>query len=246
LENEKKMTKTTVKPSKFQFRHFLLLGIAANVFFVLYILFCLYYYELYGGTGLAVTFFEVTAGTLETIGFLLMAAAIAVLIFTVQERQILKYCMGAYLVLEVLLMLAEFLIIKLGDWYDSYNPWIIIVHCAMSAAVCMTYMSLDRRSSRLQLIVGIGSAVMLLGMLCIAVGQKIYFSMLANTFAYIYMYIAMLVMLKYDILVVDCYGYKAEVTEYKSAFFDSLETDEKLQAKFEKMEAKEAADKYEK
>ena len=201
------------------FRNCLLLGIYSNLFFIAFILFCLMYYDLYRDSGEAVREFEIIAMSLEAIGFFIMTMSIFMMIVLVQGRLLLKISMAAYLLIEVTVMALDFTLLE-WEWYDGYAPWLIIAHAIVSAFVCMTYLTLDKRNKHLQISVGVSAAVMLAGMLAIAFGQRIYISVLTNTFAYMILYNAMIVLMRYDILIVDCYGYKAEVKEYRSSFFE--------------------------
>lgn len=202
------------------FKNFIIMGIYSNIMFILFIIICLFYYDLYGNSGIASTPFEIIAYTVEALGFILMSISIIGIILVVRQRMIMKVLMAVYLVLEVVIMLADFQFLSLGDWYNGYSKVLIISHAIFSAFVCLSYMSLDYKKIPFQIIVGIASCIMLAGMFCIIFNIRIYASVLTNSFAYLFLYIAMLIQLNLEVLQVDCYGDRATVAEYKSSFFD--------------------------
>jgi len=204
----------------FNFKNCIIMGIYSNIMFILFIIICLFYYDIYGNSGIASTPFEIIAFTVETLGFILMAISIFGIILIVRQRMIMKILMAIYLVVEVVIMFADFGFLSPGNWYNGYSKVLIILHAIFSATVCLSYMSLDYKKIPFQIIVGIASCIMLAGMFCIIFNIRIYASVLTNSVAYLFLYVAMIIQLNLEILQVDCYGDKANVVEYKSSFFD--------------------------
>lgn len=202
------------------FKNFLVLGVLSNIMFILFIIICLIYYDLYGDTGIASNPFEITAFTIEGLGFVFMALSIFGIILRVRQRTVMKMLMAVYLMAEVFIMLADFELINLGDWYNGYSKPYIVGHAIFSAAVCLSYLALERKRKPFQIVVAVAACVMLTGMFAIVYNSRIYISVLTNAFAYLFLYIAMLVQLKLEVIEVDCYGDKARVSEYKSSFFE--------------------------
>ena len=60
----------------------------------------------------------------------------------------------------------------------------------------------------------------LFGMFGMVFHMRIYFSILMNAFAYIFMFSALKYLLSQQKIEIDCYGDKARVNQYKSTFFD--------------------------
>ncbi|MDR1673877.1 MAG: hypothetical protein LBR54_00275 [Oscillospiraceae bacterium] len=208
------------KLKKLKLKHSMMLGVVSNLFFIFFVVFCLLYYDLHGNTGIAVMSFEITAIIIEIIAFLIMSASIIMITLMVQQRTVLKIAMAVYLLVEVLVMLADFDLIQLGSWFDSYGTVIIIAHSIFSALICLLYLSLDKNKTPLQIDVIIAATLMLLGMFAVVFQRRIYISVLANTFGYLFLYVAVMVQIDYEILEIDCYGYKARVAEYHSSFFE--------------------------
>ncbi|HHX57583.1 MAG TPA: hypothetical protein GX710_06150 [Clostridiales bacterium] len=204
----------------FNFKNCIIMGIYSNIMFILFIIICLFYYDLYGDSGIASTPFEITAFTIEALGFILMAISILGIILLVRQRMAMKVLMATYLVIEVVIMLMDFKFLSLGDWYDGYSSVLIISHAVFSAIVCLSYLSLNHKKLPFQIVVGVAACIMLAGMFCIVYNIRIYASVLTNSFAYLFLYVAMLIQLNLEVLEVDCYGDKANVVEYKSSFFD--------------------------
>lgn len=202
------------------FKNCVIMGIFSNVMFILFILVCLLYYDLYDDTAETSMPFEITAFTIEGLGFLMMAVSIICIILIVRQRLIMKILTAIYLALEVMIMLVDFELINIGSWYDGYNKAYIICHAVFSALVCFSYILLDPKKTAYQVLVSVSSVIMMLGMFSIIWNMRIYISVLINTFAYLILYIGMLVQLHYEILEVDCYGDKARVQEFRSSFFD--------------------------
>lgn len=194
------------------------LGLFSNICFVVFLFLCLFYYYLFGNSEVRLMGLEIVAYACEGAGFVLMLLSILGYFRLVRQRYPWKLLLCGYLLVEILLMLLDF---RLVEWnaYNGAAPWLIVVHSLFSAGVCLSYLTLEPGRKKLQIAVGIASALMLAGMISLVFRFRVYGSILVNAFAYIYLNAALLFLYQREDLEIDCYGDRARVQEYKSSTF---------------------------
>ena len=115
-------------------------------------------------------------------------------------------------------MLLDFDFIHL-DIYNGRSNLLIILHAILSALVGFSFLSLDPKRRRLEILVGIAVSIMLAGMFSAVLNLRVYGSVLMNAFAYIFFFAALRFYYDREEIEIDCYGDRAKVQEYKSTFF---------------------------
>ncbi len=201
------------------FKTYTKLGLVSNCLFILFIVITMIYYSIYLKTGKINYVVEGIAYTLEIIGFILMLAAALGYVSRLRHRRLLKISACVYFVMEAILMLFDFNLVKAEDFYSPTSRALIIIHCVISAVICLSYMQLDENRKPLQIVVSISSMIMILGVITIIYNVRIYASVLINAVAYIFLYSAILFLLKREVIEVDCHGDAARVAEYDSTIF---------------------------
>lgn len=194
------------------------LGLIGNICFVVFIVICLIYYYTFSESGTFRLGFDIAAYIVEFTGFGLMALAIAGICVTVRQRGLMKTLLSVYVCGEVFLMLLDFDFIHL-DIYNGRSNLLIILHAILSALVGFSFLSLDPKRRRLEILVGIAVSIMLAGMFSAVLNLRVYGSVLMNAFAYIFFFAALRFYYDRDEIEIDCYGDRAKVQEYKSTFF---------------------------
>lgn len=194
------------------------MGRLANILFVVFIIICvLYYYSLHRIDGVCVVT-EIIAYVVEFSGFMIFSIGIIWLDRLVRQRGIMKVLMLVYIVIEAVLMLLEFQIMRLS-WYNGLDTWLMIAHTLFSAGVALSLLQLDPHNKSMQIIVIITTSIILAGMFFAIAGYRVYASILVNAVAYIFFFTAMLHQLRLDELDIDCYGDQAKVTTFSSTMF---------------------------
>ncbi len=196
----------------------LIFGLLGNIFFILFSIVCLIYYNFFIKEGIIVSFIEAIAYTCEGIGFILMVLAIINIGRAVRMRLWLKIGFPLYIAVELVLMILE-LYSYCIDFYKPYSLVLAIVHSVFSGAVCLSFLSLDPGKKCLEGVI-IGTVTLIFcGMLGNIMGIRIYFSILVNAVAFAALFAFIIWMLRREMIEIDCHGDKARVTEYKSTFF---------------------------
>lgn len=194
------------------------LGLAGNICFVVFIIICLIYYYTFSPTGTFRLGFDIAAYIVEFTGFGLMALAIIGICCIVRQRGVMKALLSVYVCTEVFLMLLDFDFIHLES-YNGRSNLLIILHAVFSAVVGFSFLSLDPKRTRLEILVGICVSIMLAGMFSAVLNLRVYGSILMNAFAYIFFFAALRFYCGREEIEIDCYGDRAKVQEYKSTFF---------------------------
>jgi uncharacterized membrane protein YfcA len=82
------------------------------------------------------------------------------------------------------------------------------------------FVYLDPYKTQYEILIIMCIGLILGGMFGNLIGIRIYFSILMNAVAFLIMFYGIRVMLKREIIEIDCYGDRARVAEYRSVFFD--------------------------
>lgn len=190
-----------------------------NIFFILFSLVCLLYYNVYDPESGAVRFIEMIAYIFESFGFLSLLIAIIFINQTVRMRMWLKIAFPVYVAVELVMMVLELNSYHIPQ-YDPYSLVLAVIHSLFSAVVCFTFLTLDPGKTELETAVTICFGVILGGMLGNIIGIRIYFSILTNAVAFAGLFAAIKWFLAHEKIEIDCHGDKAKVDEYKSTFFE--------------------------
>jgi hypothetical protein len=206
-------------PRRIRFGTALGIGIISNIFFFLFIILALYYYELFQQFGETNTGLEIFAWSCEAIGFLLMAFSVIVICVRVQDCNFTKKMIILYLFVEAIVMFLDFQFID-TPWFDTFSIPLIIGHAIFSALVCYSYSAFDPYSKLYKFFVILASLISLGGMLWLAFGYQVYLSVLTNCGAYLMLFIATSMLYRLEIIEVRCNGDPVNVVEAKSIFFE--------------------------
>lgn len=200
----------------------LTLGIIGNGLFVLFLLVSLLYRKMFLSDipGGLVKMVEVLAYFIEVAGFAALVIADYFICSAVRMRRTTKIAFSLYLVMEAFIMFCELNGYTVKDFYDPYALWLYIVHVLASAAVCFTFVYFDPYKSKFELLVIGCVVIMLAGLFGSYMGVRIYFSVIANAISFIVMFSGMKIMLKREIIEIDCHGDRAREVRYKSGFFE--------------------------
>lgn len=199
------------------------LGLIGNILFVVFIVICLIYYYSLSSKGNYVIPFEIVAYIVEMGGFAFFSLSVIWLDRLVRARGLMKVLLIVYILVEVLLMLLEFQLLPFIP-YNGLSLPLVVIHAVFSAGVGITLLMLDPKNTKLQWIVGFTCALMLAGMLFGIAGYGVYVSILVNAFAYIFFFAVMRRQVQLEEMDIDCYGDRAQQTEFSSTFFDDTPT----------------------
>ncbi|MBQ8920966.1 MAG: hypothetical protein IJ060_02250 [Oscillospiraceae bacterium] len=199
------------------------LGVLGNIMFVIFIIICLIYYYSLARKGNYVIPFEVVAYGVEALGFALFTTSVIWLDRLVRARVLMKVLLLIYIVVEVILMLLEFQFLP-WTYYNGISIVTVITHVIFSACVSFSLLMLEPHNKRVEIIVGITTAIILAGMFFGAAGYRVYASILVNAFAYIFFFTAMKRQIVLEEVLVDCYGDQAKVTSFSSTMFEDTPT----------------------
>ncbi|MDR0919196.1 MAG: hypothetical protein LBM93_08100 [Oscillospiraceae bacterium] len=206
-------------PRKIRFGTCLIIGIISNVFFFLFIIIAMYYYELFQQFGETNLGLEITAWTCEALGFALMAFCIAGICFRVEGCNFTKKLIIIYLLVETMVMILDFNLLTVS-WFNVFSTPLIICHAIFSAFVCYSYSAFDPFSKLYKFFVVLAALISLGGMLWLVFRFQIYLSVLTNCGAYLLLYIASSILHHLEIINVRCNGDPVKVIETKSIFFE--------------------------
>lgn len=198
------------------------LGIIGNGLFILFLLVSLLYNRLFTSdinSGL-LKLIEVTAYIIEVSGFAVLVMADYFICSAVKMCKLPKVTFSLYLAMEALFMFCELNGYLVRNFYAPYSLGLYIIHVLASAAVCFTFVYFDPYKSKFELLI-IGSIVIILaGLFGNYMGVRIYFSIIANALAYIVLFTGMKIMLKREIIEIECHGDRTNEVKYKSGFFE--------------------------
>lgn len=195
-------------------------GLLSNSMFVLFIIVTLIYYSYFMRTGNIVPVVEVIAYSIEVLGFLLMAATVVGYFVKLRDRMPLKIAMALYFLTEFIIMICDFNLIDVSEFYSPASRILILSHCIFSAVVVMFYLQLDNTSKSLQISVSVAAVLCVLASFSIVFNVRVYASVLVNSIAYIVLYTLILHFEKREQIFVDCYDDVPRVYEESSFFED--------------------------
>lgn len=204
------------------FRGYTKVGLAANISFVLFIIVTMIYYAYYLRTGNIVPAVEAVAYSIEVIGFVLMIFSVIGYAVKLRFLMPLKVAMIVYFLVEFAIMICDFNVIDVSEFYTPASKVLIISHCIFSAAVSMFYMLLSPDKTCMQAACALTAIIMMLATFSIVYNVRVYASVLVNSFAYIILYSLILAFDKREMIEVNCHGDVARVYE-DSGFFDDEE-----------------------
>lgn len=190
-----------------------------NISFILFAIVCFVYYYSFGSIGVVVRSIEAIAYAFEGIGFILNLIASIYLFRTVRARILMKtgYCI--YILAELVMMILELNSYQIS-FYKPYSLPLAIAHSVFSAGVCFLFLFLEPKVTCLEVMVTVAVGIMFFGMMGNIFRIRIYFSILANAFAYVVLFSSVIFFIKQEKIEIDCYGDKARVAKYKSTFFE--------------------------
>lgn len=190
-----------------------------NICFIIFIIICLFYYYLFGESGIRVIAFDIAAYLAEGTGFVLYLLGIIGLCRNVLEHRPLKVLLVIYIVAEILLMLLDFRFIDLS-FYNGQSVPLIITHAILSAGIALMHLTLEYRRGPLHTAVMILVVIILSGMFSAALNFRIYGSIFMNAVGYIFFYARLIHLLNQEELEIACCTDPVRVQTYKSTFFD--------------------------
>ena len=202
------------------FRGLTKIGLLANSMFVLFIIVTLIYYSYYLRTGNIVPVVEAFAYAIEVSGFLLMLVNVVGYGVKLVGRKPLKIAMAVYFVMEFVIMICDFNLIDVSEFYTPASKALIISHCVFSAAVVMFYLLLEPENKCIQTAASVAAVISMLASFSIVFNVRVYASVLVNSIAYIVFDLLILSFDRRDLISIDCYGEEAKVYE-DSDFFDN-------------------------
>ncbi len=200
----------------------LTLGIIGNGLFLLFLLLSLFYHYIFNTSApdIIVKLIEIIAYFVEVGGFTVLVIADYFICSAVRMRKAPKIAFSLYLVMEAFLMFCELNGMRVQSFYAPYSLALYIVHVLASSAVCFTFVYFDPYKKAFELLV-IGCVfIILLGLIGNYMDKRIYFSIIANALSFLVMFAGMKIMIKREIIEIDCHGDRAREVRYKSGFFE--------------------------
>ena len=196
------------------------LGFIGNLCFVLFALLWFWFYNIYDPDSGFVKFLEKVTYLALISGFVCLAVSEYFMWTTMRMRIWLKIGFALYIIMEVFMMYCELHSYEVMSFYEPYSLELAMGHSILSAAVCFMFVYLDPYKTQYEILIIMCIGLILGGMFGNLIGIRIYFSILMNAVAFLIMFYGIRVMLKREIIEIDCYGDRARVAEYRSVFFD--------------------------
>lgn len=168
---------------------FTLIGIMANICFVLFIFLGFLYYWIWSSFGTRSTVADIGIYPFEILGFILLAVYTAAYVISLYGHRLLKFMMILYFVLELVLILFDMKVIFPNSSYNNGSWWLISFNLAVTILACISYRTLAPLNMRFTRSVLIAALIIPLsfGILGILFSFKVYFTILANSIAYLYL-----------------------------------------------------------
>ncbi len=201
------------------FRGLTWVGLLANSMFVLFIIVTLIYYSYYLRTGNIVPVIEAIAYAIEVSGFLLMLLNVVGYAVKLRGRLPLKIAMSVYFLMEFIIMICDFNLIDVSEFYTPASKALIISHCVFSTAVVMFYMLIEKENTVLQKATTVAAVICMLACFAIVFNVRVYASVLVNSVAYIVLFSVILFYDNRGVIYPDCYG-EEQKTFSDSGFFE--------------------------
>jgi len=202
------------------FRGVMKTGLLSNALFILFIIVTLIYYSYFVRTGNILPVVEVIAYAIEISGFILMAANAVGLWVKLRFRSLLKIAASVFFLAEFIIMVCDFNLIDVAEFYTPSSKVLIISHCIFSAFVIMCYLQLDTSNKYVQISCSVSAVISMLATFAIVFNVRLYASVLVNSIAYVVLYSMILFFENREYIYVDCYGDAAKVYDNQSFFDD--------------------------
>lgn len=193
-------------------------GLAGNIFFVLFGIICMIYYAAFGDTNVIVLPIEFAAYTCEVLGFIFIILTFVWFSRYLRHRLIMKISFSFYILMELVLMVIELNSYKF-EFYEPYSVVLAIVHSIISAAVCFSFLSLDPTRVKFEMVIIATCAFILVGMIGGIINIRIYFGIIINALAYIFLFASIIYMLNHEMLDIDCKGVSHLLLNYPNYSF---------------------------
>lgn len=170
-------------------RTFTLIGVFANICFILFILLGFLYYWLWSSSGRRYSIGDIGIYPFEILGFVLLAVYTAAYVICLTEHRLLKILMIVYFITELTLILLEFGLIFPTSSYDNDSWFVIITNFIITLPICIGYQTLAPLNLRLRRAVIITAAIIVLSFFAfgLAFSFTVYYSILANCIGYLYL-----------------------------------------------------------
>lgn len=196
------------------------LGLIGNIFFILFGVICIFYYESFKDTDVVILPIEIMAYTSEAIGFICLLLSEIWFCRLLRHRYLMKFAYFVYIIMEMALMIMELNSYRI-DFYEPYSIVWAIGHSVISAAICFTFLALDPTRTKYEVMVIIAVAMMLFGMIGSLLHIRLYFGIVANAISYIFLFSMILYFLSREEMDIDCKGDVARVYDdySKNTFF---------------------------
>jgi len=198
---------------------YLKIGILSNGLFILFIVVCLIYYDIYLKTEIQSDIVEGIAYGLEALGFILMCVYIIGFIGKLRDRKLLKGALIVYYITELCIILMDFNFLDIEDAYNPSSKILIISHAVFSGLVCFSHITLDPQKLSMQIATAVCTIVTLMGTFCIVYGTRVYVSILINSIAYVIYYSWVLYLVSRESVYIDCHGDVIPEAHYSSKDF---------------------------
>lgn len=199
------------------FESYTKIALLSNILFVVFIIFTLIYYSYYLRTGNIVPVIEGIAYSIECAGFIFLMIATIGFVVNLRFRLPLKISMVLYFLVEFTIMIMDFNVIDVEEFYSPASKLLIISHCVFSSFIALLYMFLDPEKKCLQISCGIASVIMMLASFSIVFRVRVYASVLVNSIAYIFLFAAILFFTKKEMIYADFHDDQANVFEDNSS-----------------------------
>lgn len=196
------------------------LGLIGNVFFIIFGIICFYYYAAFRDTSVVVVSIEIMAYTSEAIGFICLLLSEIWMCRLLRHRAVMKLSFMLYVIMELVMMVMELNSFRI-DFYEPYSVIWAMGHSVISGAVCFTFLSLDPTRVKYEVVVISSVAISLFGMIGSLLHIRLYFGIVANAIAYIFLFSMILYLLSREEIDIDCKGDVAKVYDdyNKNTFF---------------------------
>lgn len=198
---------------------YLKIGILGNSMFIVFIIVCMIYYDIYLHTEIQSAVVEIIAYCLEAIGFILMAIYIVGFWGKLHDRMFLKVSLSIYFITELCIILMDFNFLDIKDAYNPSSKILIISHAIFSGIVCFSHITFDKNQISMQIATAVATVITLAGVFCIAYDTRVYISILINAAAYVIYYTWVLFLVNTERVYIDCYGDIVEDVHYSSKDF---------------------------
>ena len=193
-------------------------GLIGNLLFVAFGLICLLYYKTYNPESFFSKLLEAVAYAAEFAGFGLLLYADWLFIKSIRLRRLLKISFTIYIFLEVIMMFLELNAYRI-EAYQPHSLALAIVHAAVSGFAAFAFLQLDPDNVKWEIVIGACFTLIVAGMVGNLYGVRVYFSIITNAFAYVFLFGAIKWLLSREMIEIDCHGDKARVAEFKSTLF---------------------------